>query len=65
MIDVRNYEFKSITDKTVKPKESFINLYIDGDFKSENAIESTHRMRRILDAEYEKDDLNEFMTKQC
>ena len=65
MFEVRNYYFKSITDKTVKPEESFINSYIEEEFESGNAIKPTHRMRRILDANYEKSDLNEVMNKQC
>ena len=65
MVDVRNYDFKYITDKTVKPEESFINLYVDKEFKSENTIKSTHRMCRILDVKYKKADLNEVMTKLC
>ena len=65
MVDVRNYDFKYITDKTVKPEESFINLYVDKEFKSENTIKSTHRMCRILDVKYKKADLSEVMTKLC
>ena len=64
MVDVSNYGFKSIIDKTVKPEEYFINSYIDEDFESNNVIKSTRRMRRILDAKHEKYDLNEIMTKQ-
>ena len=29
MVDVSNYDFTYITDKTVKLEESFINLYVD------------------------------------
>ena len=29
MVDVSNYDFKSITDKTDKLEESFINSYVD------------------------------------
>ena len=29
MVDVSNYNFNIITDKTVNPEESFINLYVD------------------------------------
>ena len=28
MVDLKNYEFKSLTDKLFKPEELFINLYI-------------------------------------
>ena len=65
MVDVSNYNFKSITHKTVKPEGCFINLYIDKEFKSDNPIKSTRRMCRILDVKYENADINEIMTKQC
>ena len=58
MVDMSNYNFESITDITVKLEESFINLYIDKEFESNNAIKSTNRMRRILDVKYENSDLN-------
>ena len=29
MVEIRNYGFTSITDKKVKPEESFINSYVD------------------------------------
>ena len=62
MFDVSNYDFKSITDKTVKPEESFVNSYVDKCLESDSAINSTRSMRRILDAKYEKSDLNKVMT---
>ena len=65
MVDVKKYNFKSITDKTVKPEESFLNLYVNECFESDNTISSTRIMRRILYAKYEKADLNEVMNKQC
>ena len=64
MVDVINYNFKSITDKTVKQEEYFVNSYIDECFESDNAISSTRRMCRILDVDKKKADLNEVMTKQ-
>ena len=65
MVDVSNYDFKYITDKTVKPEESFVNLYINECLESKNAISSTYRMHRILDVKYEKADLNKVMNEQC
>ena len=65
MFYVSNYNFKSIIDKTVKPEESFFNLYIDKCHESDSAINSTRIMRRILDAKYQKDDLNKVMTEHC
>ena len=62
---VSNYNFKSISDKTVKPEECFINSYADECLKSENAKSSTRRIHRILDVKYEKSDLKYIMTEQC
>ena len=64
MVDVNNYDFNILTGKTVKPEESFINLYVSECFESESEISATLRMRRILDAKYEKADLNKVMTEQ-
>ena len=50
MVDVSNYDFKSITDKTVKLEESFVNSYVNECLESANTIKSTRRIRRILDA---------------
>ena len=65
MVDVSNYNFTSMKDKTVEPEESFINTYVNESFESDSAISSIRRMRRILDNKYEKSNLNKVMTKQC
>ena len=65
MFDLSNYDFTAVTDKTVKPEESFINAYVGECLKSESAISSTQRMRIILDSKYETAELNNVMTKQC
>ena len=57
LVDLSNYEFKSLTDKIVKPEESFITSYINKCLKSETTISSMRIMRRILDTKYEKADL--------
>ena len=54
MVDVRNYNFTSITDKQVKWEEYFINSYVDECLKSDSAIISTQRMHIIIDAKYKK-----------
>ena len=51
--------------ETVKPEESFINSYVNKCLESNIKIISTCRLRRILDAKYEKADLNKVMDKQC
>ena len=65
MVDVSYYNFTYITDKTVKPEESFVKLYVGKCLKSNSAISSTRRMIIILDAKYEKADLNKVITKKC
>ena len=62
MSDLINYDFKSLTEKIVKPKESFINFYIDKCLESEISMSSTRRMRKILYAIYKKVDLKKVMT---
>ena len=49
MVDLSNYEVKSLTYTIVKPEESFINLYVNECVESESTISSTSRMRIILD----------------
>ena len=62
MVALSNYDFTSIKDKTVKPEESFINLYVNKCFKSNSAIRSTRRMRRILDTKDKNSGLNMVMS---
>ena len=63
MVYVSNYDFVYITDKTVKPEESFINSYVNECLESDSTIISTLRMRIIIDDNYEKDDLNKVMAE--
>ena len=63
MVDLGNYDFKYLTNKIVRPSESFINLYIDECLGSDSAISSMQRMRRILDNIHKKADINKVMAK--
>ena len=65
MLDVSTYEFKLLTEKKVKPEESFINAYVDECLDSEGTISSTRRIHIILDAKYKKADLKQVMDKKC
>ena len=38
MVDVSNDDFKYITDKTVKPEESFVKLYVNERFEPNSRI---------------------------
>ena len=62
MVDVTNYDFNRITDKTVKPEESFINLYVDECLEPESAISATRIMRRIVYSKYKNSNLNKVMS---
>ena len=64
MVDVINYYFKSITDKTVKLEESFVNSYFHECLGYKSVINSTRRMRIILDAKYNRADLNKVTTEK-
>ena len=48
MVDVINYKFTSMRDKTVKPEESFIITYADKSFESNSATSSMRQMSRII-----------------
>ena len=50
MAELSNYDFKYLTENTVKPEESFVHSYVDECLKAECSISSTCRMHRILDA---------------
>ena len=65
MVDVSNYDFTYITDKKNELEKSFIRSYVNECLKSDNAINSTCRMRRIIESKYENADLNMVMAKQC
>ena len=65
MVDVNTYQFKPLKENKVKLEESFINAYIDKCLESEGTISSTSKILIILDAKYEKSDLNKAMDEQC
>ena len=64
MVDVSNYDFTYITDKTVKSEDYFIKLYLHECLECNSTISSTRRMCRILDAKYKSYDLNKVMDEQ-
>ena len=65
MVELSNYEFKSLMENIAKTEEYFINLYINKYPKSESSISSMHIVHRILEDKYEKDNLNKIITEQC
>ena len=65
MVNIGNYDFVIVTDKTVKLQGSFINWYIGKCLESNSVISSMHQMRRILDSKHNKASLNKVMAKKC
>ena len=61
MLDAITYDFKPLTDRKFKPEESFIKVYANECLESRGTITSTCRIRRILDAKYKNNDLNQLM----
>ena len=62
MDDLINYEFKPLTEKIDKLEESFINSYVNKCHEFKSTIISTRKICSILNAKYEKANLNKFMT---
>ena len=63
MVDVSNYNFTYITDKILKPEESFINSHVEKFLESEIATSPTHRMCIISDTKFKSYDLNTDMAE--
>ena len=64
MADLSKYDFRYLTENMVKREESFIDSYVNKFLQSESSMSLTHKIRRILDAKYEKYDLNKVITEQ-
>ena len=65
MDDLVTYEFKNLNTGKITPKELFTNTYIEELYDSEHFRITTKLLRVILDAKYEKTDLNKVMETQC
>ena len=65
MVEIITYEFKTLTDHKVKPEDSSIKAYVNECLESKVTIISTFGIKIVLDAKYEKADLNKFMEEQC
>ena len=63
MVDISNYDLRSLTSKIVKTEEFFLNSYFNACLENGSAIISTQRMRIILDAKYKNYDLNMVIAK--
>ena len=65
MVDLRNYDFISITYNKVKLEKYFINSYVNECLESRSSIISTRRMHIILYAKYKNNHLNTVMPELC
>ena len=65
LVDLSKYDFKLLSDNKVKPKESFINTYVNKCLESNITMSLTCRTHRILDAKHENSDLKKVMAEQC
>ena len=64
MFDLGAYKFKYLNTGKSTPEEYFMNSCIDEVHELEQLRTSTKRLRTILDAKYEKADLNKVLKNQ-
>ena len=65
MLDMGSFEFKNYIQGRLYLKNSSKNTYAEEIHESKEVCTSTKLVRVILDAKYEKSDLNKFMKNQC
>ena len=65
MLNLGTYGFKYLETGKITPKELFMNAFAGEVYESEDIRTSTKQLRVILDAKYEKEDLNNIMVNQC
>ena len=59
------YLFKDLNTGEITPEELFTNAYVKEVYESEHVHTATKRLSVIIDAKYEKADLNKVMENQC
>ena len=65
MVDLGTYIFKELNTGIITSEEFFTNAYAEEVYKSKHVHTYTKLLRVILDAKYEKSDLNKVMENQC
>ena len=65
MIDMVTHEWNCSNTGNITPEETFMNAYAEEIHELEKVRTSTKLLRVILDAKYEKADLNKVMKNQC
>ena len=64
MVDLGTYAFKGLNRGEITSKELFMNAYAVEIHELEQTCTSTKRLQVILDAQYEKSELNNAMKNQ-
>ena len=58
MVDLGAYVFKDLNTEEIKPEELFTDARVEEVYEPEHVCTATKRLRVILDAKYEKEDLH-------
>ena len=61
MLDLVIYEFNYLNTGEITPEELFTNAYAEEIYESKHVRTTTKQLRVILDAKYEKANLNKVM----
>ena len=61
LVHLNMYDFNILNSVKIIPEEPFMNSYAEGIHELEQICTSTKRLRIVLDAKYEKADLNKDM----
>ena len=61
MLDLGIYEFNYLNTGEITPEELFTNSYAEEIYESKHVRTTTKQLRVILDAKYEKANLNKVM----
>ena len=61
MVDLSTYIFQYLSTEKTTPEESFTDAYVKEVYDSEHVFTATKRLRVILDAKYEKENLHKVM----
>ena len=65
MVDLGAYVFKDLNTEKIEPEELFTAAYVEEVYELEHIRTATKQLRAILDAKYEKADLDKVMGTQC
>ena len=65
MVDLGAYIFKDLNTEKIEPEELFTAAYVEEVYELEHIRTATKKLRAILDAKYEKADLDKVMETQC